>query len=373
MLERLYVDNFRCMVNLECHFGRKQLVLGPNGGGKSTLFDVLSLLRDICFWGASMEHSLVGYTRTRWQDLPNQTFELDVSGNGGLYAFRLVVDSWGSPARPRIVQEEVLFSGKPIFKFAHGEVHLFNDRHEEKVKYPFDWHRSALATITDRPENTKLSWFKRWLGSLLFISPDPRQMTFIAEDEARVPARNLSNFAAWYKYLRLENDDYGLLIDLRKAIPGFESMVLRDAGMGSRFLTLTFSIEDNVGQSKQDFAQSFSELSDGQRVLIGLYTVLHFALRPGTTVCLDEPDNFVALEEIQPWLDKLLDKVDDEESNTQVLIASHHPELLNRMAVQEGLYLERPEGHHTRARSFSDPAQTGLPPAELIARGWADE
>jgi hypothetical protein len=120
-------------------------------------------------------------------------------------------------------------------------VHLFNDRHEEKVKYPFDWFRSALATITERAENKKLSWFKQWLGSLLFVMPDPRRMATIAEKEAPVPAMDLSNFAAWYRHLRLETDDQKLLQDLREVMPGFDGMDLKDAGLGNRFLQLTFS------------------------------------------------------------------------------------------------------------------------------------
>lgn len=373
MLERLYVDNFRCMVNFECHFKRHQLILGPNGGGKSTLFDVLALLRDFSIWGLAVDQSLGGFSRTRWQDLPEQTFEFDIAGNDGLYTFRLVVDSWGNPTRPRVLREEVLYSGKPIFRFAQGEVHLYNDRHEEKVRFPFDWHRSALATVTERPENSKLSWFKRSFANFLFISLDPHQMTSLAESEAQSPHHNLSNFAAWYRHLRLENDDYNLIDDLRRAIPGFDGILLKDAGMGSRMFMLSFAIEGVAGQSKQTFSNLLHELSDGQRVLIGLYTILHFALTTGRTLFLDEPDNFVSLQEIEPWLNKLLEKVEDEESDTQVFVISHHPEFLNRMAVQGGLVLERPGGRHTRARAFDDPAQTGLSPAELVARGWERE
>src|SRR5438445_13536055 len=110
MLERLYVDNYRCLVNFECRFGSKQLILGPNGGGKTTLFNVLATMRDFCINGVPPDNLFLGYTRTRWQDVPEQTFELDVSGNDGLYTFRLVMDSWGqSTARPRIVKEELLF------------------------------------------------------------------------------------------------------------------------------------------------------------------------------------------------------------------------------------------------------------------------
>lgn len=369
MLQRVYVDNYRCFVNFECRLGAKQLILGPNGGGKSTLFDVLALLRDFCVTGLPMGHALVGMTRTRWQDVAEQTFELEVSGNAGTYVFRLVVDSWGQPARPRVVREEVLFSGSPIFRFVAGEVQLYNDRHEHKVTYPFDWHRSALATVAERPENKKLWWFKRWLGNLVFIGPDPRQMVSIAEAEAAGPSHNLSNLAAWYRHLRLESDDQAFLADLRDALPGFSGMDLRDAGMGNRVLMLTFSLEDG---SQQPRSQSFffHELSDGQRVLVGLYALLHFALRPGATLFLDEPDNFVSLGEIQPWLDRLLDKVEDAEADSQVVLVSHHPELLNRLAVQGGLLFDRPGGRHTRARPYEDASATGLSPAEVVARGW---
>jgi hypothetical protein len=301
------------------------------------------------------------------------------------------------------VKEEVDFSGQPIFRFAKGEVHLFNDRHEDKVQYPFDWYRSALATITERADNTKLSWFKRWLGGLLFISPDPRRMSALAQTESAFPAIDLSNFADWYRHLRLESDDRALVDDLRDVIAGFESMDLKEAGLNNRVLMLKLSSVEGQGTARRNNSSTtetatttsstttsttttqaagtaqrsypyfFYELSDGQRVLISLYTILHFALRPGATICFDEPDNFIALRELQPWLNKVLDRVEYEDPHPQVFIISHHPELLNQMAFQDVLLLDRPGGRHTRARPFDDPSQTGLSPAELIARGWDRE
>jgi predicted ATPase len=375
MLERLYIDNYRCLVNFECHFGPEQLLLGPNGSGKTTVFDILARVRDCCVGGAQLDFAFSGSTRTRWQNVPEQSFELDVSGNGGLYTFRFVVDSSGSPVRPRIVKEEVLFSGKPIFRFALGEVQLFDDNHVEKVKYPFDSRRSALAHISEQPENTKLMWFIRWLRSLLFINPDPRRMSGFANREDPGPAPDLSNFTAWYRRLRNESarDDQNLQSDLRHVIPGFEFMDLGDAGLNNKFIWLTFSPSSNNGQPHKDLGYGLDELSDGQRVLIALYTVLHFSLKPGVTLFFDEPDNFVALREIQPWLDKVLDQVQDAQSNKQVVFISHHPELLDRLALEGGLVFDRPENRHTRVRYFSDPAHTGLSPAELVARGWENE
>lgn len=378
MLTRIYVDNFKCLVNFECRLGARQLILGRNGAGKSTLFDVLALLRDFCVRGDppdrdTSDSRFVGRTRTRWQDNPVQNFELDVTGNGGDYRLRLVVDSWGNPERPRVVKEEVTFSGRPVFRFEKGDVHLFNDRHEDKVQYPFDWHRSALATISARSDNTKLSWFKRWLGGLLLVAPDPRRMSGIAAVEVKEPDQYLSNFADWYRHLRQETEDRDYLNDLAEVIDGFSTMRLEDAGERRRELKIRCAntIDGRVGSDQQEYL--LSEMSDGQRVLIGLYAILHFALKPGATLCFDEPNNFLALGEIQPLLTRILDRTEDGATAAQVLIASHHPELLNRMAFKEGLILDRPGGRHTRVAPFDDPAGTGLPPSELVVRGWEHE
>jgi predicted ATPase len=358
------------MVNFECPLeGAARLIVGRNGVGKSTILDVLAILRDFCVGGELAESTFGGLTRTRWQSVKEQTFELDVRGNGGKYSFRLVLDSVGNPERPRVVTEEVHFSSQPIFRFEKGEVHLFDDRHEDKVQYPFDWHRSALATVTERRDNTKLSWFKRWLGGLLCVSPDPWRMTGIAAGEVNRPDQHLTNFADWYRHLRQETEDHAYVEDLSEVIEGFVGMRLEAAGERRREIKVRMTAP---GGSNKSTEYTIQELSEGQRVLIGLYAVLHFALKHGTTVCFDEPDNFIALGEVQPWLSKVLDRT-QEEADCQVLIVSHHPELLNRMAFHEGLLFDRPDGRHVRVRPFSDPAETELSAAELVMRGWERE
>ena len=181
------------------------------------------------------------------------------------------------------------------------------------------------------------------------------------------------NFADWYRHLRQETEDHEYIRDLCEVMEGFVNMRLEAAGEGRREIKVRMAGSENGRGAKGETEYLLSELSDGQRVLIGLYAVLHFALKPGATLCFDEPDNFIALREIQPWLAKVLERTENDETVAQVLIASHHPELLNRMAFKEGLLLDRPGGRHVRARRFDDPSQTGLTAAELMARGWERE
>ena len=46
MIERFYLDNYKCFVNFEWQPKALQLVLGGNGTGKTTVFDVLETLRE---------------------------------------------------------------------------------------------------------------------------------------------------------------------------------------------------------------------------------------------------------------------------------------------------------------------------------------
>jgi ABC-type glutathione transport system ATPase component len=112
----------------------------------------------------------------------------------------------------------------------------------------------------------------------------------------------------------------------------------------------------------------FHELSDGQRCLICLYTILHFLLAKGATVLLDEPDNFVALREIQPWLMAATDI--SEEANAQLLLISHHPEILNQWAPGGGVQFVREGGGPVRVVEFRGDPTSPLTPSELVARGW---
>ena len=150
---------------------------------------------------------------------------------------------------------------------------------------------------------------------------------------------------------------------MREAVPGLEALDAKEAGLDVRVLQATFR-----SQSGKSLDLPFSDLSEGQRVLIALYVLLYCAVDENATLLIDEPDNFIALAEIQPWLLQLLERVD--ERNAQVILVSHHPELLDQLASQGGVLLDRPGGGETRIVPFPEMNDSGLRPSEMIARGW---
>ena len=227
MLKRVYIDNFRSFVNFELPLAQQQLILGLNGTGKSTLLEVLQAIKGLISGEQNPDIFFPATTLTRWQTLSKQTFELDVE-LGSLYQFRLELDSWGSPPRTRIKRESVMCDKRLVFEFVDGEVHLFNDFFEQKVTYPFDWFRSALATIQPRAENTKLIHFKNWIANLYCLQINPGKMSERAEREEPELALDTSNFASWYRHMTQEQAGAAARLQehLRRIIPGFESLDL---------------------------------------------------------------------------------------------------------------------------------------------------
>ena len=365
MLTRIYIDNFRCFVNFEYRPARRQVIIGANGSGKSSLLDALLFLRQIFVRGDVFEEFFVLNQRTRWLNQPRLTCEVEAALEGKNYVYRLVIEPWGEHSRARVVEETVHMDRKPIFEFANGEVHLYNDRFEHKVTYPFDWHRSALATIAERKDNQLLTKFKRWFANLLCFRINPIGMGGRAEGEDLYPNLYLSNIAAWYRHLVQadQRQNAALLDSLHSVLEGFSFLPLKPVGENVRVLMADFT-----GSSGRSIKFGFHELSDGQRCLICLYAILHFVLAKGCTVILDEPDNYVSLREIQPWLTAVGDSIED--GGGQILLISHHPELINQWAPGCGVQFIREGVGPVRVKEFNGEADSGLTPAELIARGW---
>jgi ATPase subunit of ABC transporter with duplicated ATPase domains len=99
--------------------------------------------------------------------------------------------------------------------------------------------------------------------------------------------------------------------------------------------------------------------------------ILHFLIARGHTVFIDEPDNFIALREIQPWLLAAEEAVEDHDG--QLILISHHPEILNQWASKHGLRFFREDNGHIRTEKFRADPKGDLQPSELIVRGWENE
>lgn len=367
MIQRLYVDNYKCLVNFEVQLNELTLLLGPNGSGKSSVLDVVYALRQLLSGVAKLTDAeiLPSRTLTRWQTRPIQVFELDVELEGETLTYRLELEHDRGRRLARVQKERLSATGGPLFDFAGGEVQLYRDDHTPGPTFRSDWTESALARVQPTSSNPRLTHFLEFMRKILVCGLYPRRFAAEAASEDPLLERDGGNFAAWYRHVFQERQDLvpGYVEALREVLDGFQGIRLEKVGEDTRAFRAVFE------QDGERFELRLDELSDGERALVALYALVHVTAGQGYTLFLDEPDNYVALAELQPWLRALDDACG--EALPQTVIASHHPELIDYLGGERGLLFARESSGVVRARPLKpDAAESGLKLSELVARGW---
>jgi predicted ATPase len=367
MIKRLYIDNYKSLVNFELPLQELTLLLGPNGVGKTSVLDVMFALRRL-LCGESKVTDADAFpppTLTRWQKRDKQVFEMDVVLDGDELRYRLEIEHERATRRARISLERLESNGKPLFVFAMGEVHLHRDDHSQGPLYNADWAESALARVPPRNDNTRLTKFLDFVRKVIVCGLYPASFETESSTEDSVLKRDARNFASWYRHVLLERQE--LVPEFTKAIQevidGFRGIRMEKVGLDTRALMVMFDQFDERYELRLD------EISDGQRALIALYSLIRLAAGQGYTLFLDEPDNYIALAEIQPWLIGLADACGDEVP--QAVLCSHHPELIDYLGGDSGLVLMRESSGATIVRPANKMAvEGGLKLSEVVARGW---
>lgn len=366
MLSRLYVDNFRCLENFELDLDETNVFLGRNGTGKTSVLNVLRNIQSLVVRGSKVDAVFPARDISLNSQRSEQRFEIETRVDGEAYSYSLVVEHDPSRGMMRVGEETLEHDGNPIFEFKNGNAQLYHDDYSQgPPPYPFDWSQSGIGFLNERPDNKKLTRFKKDIANYIIVSccpafMDPETRT---EDEFLEPL--MQNFVGWYRRAAQENmrSIVSLFDTLRETLPGFDSINLTESGENSRALKAIFR-----GPSSEPIRYGFDQLSDGQRALISLYSLLHLSTDRRVSLFVDEPENYLALGEIQPWLVEAAERTD--ESLGQLVVASHHPVIIDYMAGANGRWFFRDGDGPVRVSKEPKNTVDGLSLSETIARRW---
>lgn len=373
MITRLYVDNFRSLVNFEIRFDETNLLLGGNGSGKSTVFEVLRKLRGFVLGEERfLKDTFPVSELTKWQKRLGQAFELDIKDGSDTFLYRLEIVHAEDRTKSQIKAESLkLANGISLFFSSNGKAHLFNDEGNESAVIEFDRTQSGVGFVQPRHDNRKLARFKELLAYVFVVKPTPVLMTSDSLEEVLMPSYLMGDFASWYRWLTQE--DIGavteILRELEQVIPGLKA--LNSARAGERR-----SLKAEIQSEGIKNSYSFGQLSDGQKMLIAIYTLLVGTKNMGVSLFIDEPDNHVSLEEIQPWLRLFVDDCGSGEQWEQVVLISHHPEIIDYYPLGCPYWFARDAEAATRVKLFENIASDNadhrvLHLSETIAAGLA--
>jgi predicted ATPase len=195
---------------------------------------------------------------------------------------------------------------------------IFTDN-KERFNLRADSNISCL--ITGSKNNSKIRDFGVLVSNIMSVHLDP---SLIAQDfttGSQIIGKLGESFAAWnfYNTNSQLQKQFTVMEQCKRFIPGFVAANNHSVGDSYR---CKVSVEYNG----KTYGLALSELSDGQKILFVLYSILS-NVPDGSTVLIDEPENFLAPGELQPWLDAVHDEW--EERGIQFILISHNPKTLN--------------------------------------------
>jgi energy-coupling factor transporter ATP-binding protein EcfA2 len=369
VLTRIYANNFRCLVAFEIKLDAFCVLCGPNGAGKSAVFDSVAMLRDLAtgeaLLGGEGPRDIRQLDLTAWLDSSVQEFEIDVRTSGHTLSYVVHMEQVTREHKPRIIHEQATCDGRILYTRDLEGV-SFTRPDGSKTGFPLDWRQAALGAIQPAGSRREIELLQQALASMVVIKPSPLLMAGESKSESSTPIGHMENLLSWYRHLYKDQEWADSLREsLQEVWPDFRFFRLVDVGLDTKALSLRFDMPGRKG----DDSLLFHQLSDGERQLIGLY-MIRAALDTGAveTVLIDEPDNYVGLPELQPWVVALKELLDDEH---QAILISHHPEILGSGDESQGRYLWR-DNHASPTRSGPLKIPAGLSAAEAVARGWVD-
>lgn len=356
MLKRLFVDNYKTLEQFEFRpAGGISVLLGSNGSGKTTVGLVLRALHQLLVEGLPLGEAFRAEERTRWRaDDWAQRFELDLESTVGLFRYELLLGFDANTLEPWIVEERVLLNDQTLYEFDGAQATLLGP---PRLALPFSNKRSYLGIVDEQTARVTLRGFPALFGKLIVAKLEPGRVSAFSGAEAAALAFDGSNFSAWYRWFAANHTErlQAFFTSIEHVFGAPVALSSRDAGKQRELRAvvekLTFSLD---------------ELSDGQRQMLILYLLLQVIERD-SMVFLDEPDNFLSLREIQPWLAEL-DRV-VEERGAQALVVSHQAEAMDYLASRAAFFFSRPEGRRTQVVQLD--GSDGSMPSSFVLFGDA--
>ena len=384
MIRRIQVLNYRCLRHLDVEPGRRMMVTGPVGGGKSTLIGVLGFLRDLVrqgprvavarraddfrdlVWGRPGEEP--GFELAVEFEIPAESrdhlppgsafevyrYEVALRGDGdgvSIHTERGIL----SPVResPDVVQPSffphlpkppgtILASSRPgsrtvLSKTPGGTDRFYRERDPEKgwvTEIPLGPLRSALGTLPDSPAIRPVTTaIKRMLETgVTRIRPDVRAMRRPSPpgQPEGVLLEGASNLPWVVSRLRRESAKRfeGWLSLLRAAVPGLEDVrVARREADRYGYLVLRFS----GGLEAPSWI-----VSDGTLHLLA-FTVPPFLSSADRVFLIDDPERALPASGLSAFHEAF------SATQSQLLATTSSPELLDLFSPQEVLSLARRE------------------------------
>jgi predicted ATPase len=345
----LHVDGYRCLVDVDLELRSLMVLIGPNASGKTSMLEVLTLLRD----GAqgklaealSRRGGLTEILSKGDSDRDSLRIEIeaDLESKVGIKPihYRLTISQMGT-AGYSITRERLEWhldaAGEPVPFIHAGPGHVLYadpDKSGELSRPTWLYKASELALAQVPKMYREPEAFRDALAQTRFYSYlDVGHRAVIRLPQALTPTTqpgpNGENlYSTLYNLRATDSDSYQRIEDaLRAAFPGFDRLEFPVVGAGQ--VTLAWYQE---GLNDPFYP---TQLSEGTLRFLWLATLMLAPDLPSITL-IDEPE-----VSLHPELLKLLSGLMREAAlHTQLVVATHSPDLIRWLEPDEVVVLDK--------------------------------
>jgi AAA15 family ATPase/GTPase len=320
MLRRVSVTNYKMFQQFSLDFTRGvTLICGPNGSGKSALREVLFTLCSFLALPGVTERVARSVSScfpyeviSRWMVRNMEKSKIEIGLHIGdynenrkeddIYRYALIVDYSHKEHRSTVFFESLTLCEKEteqqLVRLYAGELTILNDKNET-IHLNTDRDNSALVTASSN--NSRIRRFGQLVSNIMSVHLCPSLLSADFTIGSQTIGEFGESFSAWNfsnTNRQIQRQPW-VFEQCKNFIPGFIAANSHPVGDSYR---CKVSIEYNG----KPYELALSELSDGQKILFALYSILA-NVADGSTILIDEPENFLAPSELQPWLDAIHD------------------------------------------------------------------
>ncbi len=348
MLRRLHVQGYKTLRDVDLALGPLNVLIGPNGCGKTNLLDVIALLHE--YAAGKLEDAIYArggldgilWARGEYESIRTRlVFDVDSHGKETDWEFRLQLRKSGTA----LVSDTAL--GRA------DKLRLAQDVAPAPYKTSI-WPPPVRKTHAPRTQVDEATEQLDDLlaGSIIYTFLDttpgaPMRQPALIRPQTRLVngGDNLVNVLYHLSSARQYRRAYQeILDDIQTAYHDFEELAFPAEGGDGRIV---------MRWKEQSFQRDFSAhyLSDGVLRFLCLLVILKTP-DPPPLICIDEPESG-----LHPGLMPIVaDLLRDAANRTQLVVATHSPQLVDALDVEHIVVMEKVDGE-TLVQRLQDRSQ----------------